>query len=204
MQEHCLRPEFTYQLLESLQQGENINLIGPHGQGRRRTLQDLRSILPESWRVFQMDMRDIEKRKSSLLNELFEQEKIESISNIHECMSALNETSIYHLIVIHNFDLLTDLNVIYYLNEIKIYPYLLLLCVSEEKKTDAALSATDCILPMVTSKQLLAEIKLRDFGLGQGDLLLLTSFLLQQTSPYSLLDTKPPAWFSDGLWKRGA
>lgn len=201
MQEHCLRPEFTYQLLESLQQGKNINLIGPHGQGRRRTLQDLRSILPESWRVFQMDMRDIEKRKSSLLNELLEQVNIENISNIHECMSKMNETSIYHLIVIHNFESLTDLSVIYYLNEIKIYPYLLLLCVSENKKRNAALLATDCILPVVTSKQLLAEIKRRDLALEQDDLLLLAGFLLQQTSPYSLLDTKPSAWFSDGLWK---
>ena len=199
MKDQCLRPEFTYQLLESLRQGESINLISPHGQGRRRTLQDLCRVLPESWRVLKVNMRDVERRKLSLLNALLEQVNIESVSNIHDFISKINKTSIYHLIIIHNFDLLTDLNVIDYLNEIKRYPHLLLLCVSEKKRS--ALLATDCILPILTSKQLLAEIKRRGLALEQDDMLLLVSFLLQQTSSYSLLDMKSSAWFSDGMWK---
>jgi len=201
MHEHCLRVEFTYQLLASLQQGKSINLIGPHGQGRRRTLQDLRSILPKVWRVFQVDMRDVEKRQISLLHALLEQRKYGNISNIHDFIAEMNKTSTYHLVIIHNLEFLTDLSVISCLNDIEKYPYVSLLCVSEKRQQESALLAVDYILPEVTSKQLLEEIRWRDLFLKDKDRVLLVDFLLQQTSPYSLLDTHSEAWFSDGLWK---
>ncbi|MDQ6956011.1 MAG: hypothetical protein Q9M21_02325 [Mariprofundaceae bacterium] len=201
MNEHCLRVEFTYQLLESLLQGKSINLIAPHGQGRRRTLQDLRSILPEAWRVFQVDMRDVEKRQISLLHALLEQRKYENITNIHDFMAEMNKTSTYHLVIIHNLEFLTDLSVISCLNDMEKYPYVSLLYVSEKRQQELALLVTDYILPVVTSKQLLAEIRRRDFLLKDKDRVLLVDFLLEQPSPYSLLDTHSEAWFSDGLWK---
>ena len=201
MADCCLRPEFTHELVESLLHGKSINLIGAHGQGRRRTLRDLCEVFPKSWRVFQVDMRIVEKEMSSLLNELLKQEKIENIASIHDFLHKLNENSVNYLIIIHNYHLLTDLNVISYLNTIGNYPYLSLLCVSEKKQESPALLATDCILPMVTSKQLLAEIKRRDLKLKQEDMQLLTDFLLQQVSPYSFLDTKPLSWFVNTMWK---
>jgi len=201
MAAHCLRPEFTHQLFDVLLQGESINLISQHGQGRRRTLHDLRGILPKSWKTFQVDMRVVEKGEASLLDELLKQTKVEDMSNIHDFMLEMNKSSINNLIIIHNFHLLTDLNVISCLNEIENYPYISLLCVSEEKKKNSTLLATDCILPMVTFAQLLAEIKRREFALNQEDMRLLATFLLQQTSPYSFLDTEPESWFAQALWK---
>ena len=201
MNEQCLRVEFTHQLLKSLQQGKSINLIGPHGQGRRRTLQDLRSILPEVWRVFQVDMRDVEKRQISLLDALLEQGKYKNIANIHDFIPEINKTSIYHLVIVHNLEFLTDLSVISYLNEIEKYPYVSLLCVSEKKQQESALVAVDYTLPAVTSTQLLEEIRRRDLLLKDKDRVLLVDFLLQQASPYSLLDANSQAWFRDGLWK---
>jgi hypothetical protein len=201
MDERCLRSEFTFQLRDALLAGESINLISPHGQGRRRTLQDLHVIFPKSWRILQVDMKAVEKSESTFLDELLKQGKVENISNIHDFMLKLNNTSIYHLIIIHNFHLFTDLNVISCLNEIEDYPYLSLLCVSEKQPQHASLLAGAYMLPRVTSAQLLVEIKRRDFCLNQEDVLLLAAFLLQQTSPYSLLDAKPKLWFEQSLWK---
>lgn len=197
----CLRPEFTHQLIELLQQGKNINLISPHGQGRRRTLQDLRSTLAKSWRVFQVDMRDIEKHGLTILDVLLKQANIEKLPDIQEFTLKMNKTSIYHLIIIHNYQFLTDLNVISSLNEIEQYPYVSLLCVSEEKEQCSTLIAEDCILPAVTSQQLLVEIDRRDLALNENDMTLLVDFLLHQATPYSSLDAKPASWFTDGLWK---
>ncbi|MDQ6967283.1 MAG: hypothetical protein Q9M14_01195, partial [Mariprofundaceae bacterium] len=116
-------------------------------------------------------------------------------------MYEMNKKSIYQLIIIHNFHLLTDLNVISCLNEIEKYPYLSLLCVSEEKQQKSTLSAKDCILPWLTSKQLRAEINRRKLALEEDNMDLLIDFLLHQTSPYSWLDSKPESWFVDALWK---
>jgi hypothetical protein len=199
--ERCLRPEFTFQLRDALLAGESINLISPHGQGRRRTLQDLQVIFPKLWRILQVDMKAVEKSGSTLLDELVQQDKIKNIDNIHGFILELNKTSTYSLIIIHNFHLLTDLNVTSCLNKMKNYPYLSLLCVSEKKQKNSTLLAKDYMLPRVTSEQLLAEIKHRGFALNQEDALLLIAFLLQQISPYSLLDAKPKSWFEKGLWK---
>jgi len=201
MGECWLRPKFTFQLREALLAGESINLISPHGQGRRRTLQDLQIIFPKSWRIFQVDMKAVEKSGSTLLGELLKQANIRNIANIHGFLSKLNKTSTYSLIILHNFHLLTDLNVISCLNEMRNYPYLSLLCVSEEKQKNSTLLARACMLPRVTSEQLLAEIKRRGFALNQEDILLLAGFLLKQISPYSLLDAKPKSWFEKSLWK---
>jgi len=52
-----LRPEFTSHITVQLLAEESINLIRPHGQGRRRTRYDLRQNLPASIHVFHMNMR---------------------------------------------------------------------------------------------------------------------------------------------------
>ena len=38
---HCLRPIFTQNLINTLQQGTSVNLIAPAGQGRRRLLEEI-------------------------------------------------------------------------------------------------------------------------------------------------------------------
>ncbi len=52
-----LRPEFTEMLADRLRSGSNINLSGAHGQGRRRTLEDLRHALADSLHIYQFDFR---------------------------------------------------------------------------------------------------------------------------------------------------
>ena len=52
-----LRPEFTQQLAARLLQGTNINLIGAHGQGRRRTLGDLQHLLADTIPIQKIDLQ---------------------------------------------------------------------------------------------------------------------------------------------------
>jgi len=195
MDKQCLRPEFTYQLLGSLVQAKSIRLISPHGQGRRRTLQDLRRLFPESWDVLQLDMRGIENTELACVNELSKQAKIENISTIHDLFHKMDKTSIYFLVIVHNFDLLTDINVISCLNSIEKYPYISLLCVSDKIQQKTALFAKDCMLPAITSRQLLNEITRRDWQFTKEEMHMCVEFLLQQSSPYSLLDEQPLSWF---------
>ncbi len=54
-----LRPEFTALLTAKILTGESLNLISPHGQGRRRTLHDLRHNLPKPLQLFHFNMRNI-------------------------------------------------------------------------------------------------------------------------------------------------
>lgn len=191
----CLRPEFTQQLLALLAHGECVNLISPHGQGRRRTLQDLHKLAPKSWHILQVDMRAIEVSGLSLLDELAKQAKFENISLFDEYLEKMDNNSIYFLIIVHNFDILTDLNAILYLNDIGKNGHVSLLCVSEKKQHGSALLATDCILPAITAEQLVLEIKRRGFALEKQAIESLVTFLLQQQAPYSLLDERSQAWF---------
>lgn len=52
-----LRPEFTHRLAERLLRGESVNLQGAHGLGRRQTVEELRSLLPEYVFVSHLDIR---------------------------------------------------------------------------------------------------------------------------------------------------
>ncbi len=97
MGEYCLRPRFTFQLCDALLAGESINVISPHGQGRRRTLQDLQRILSKSWRIFQVDMKAVEKSESSFLDTLLTQAEIKNIDNrAPRKTSVLRQTCAFH------------------------------------------------------------------------------------------------------------
>lgn len=52
-----LRPELTKQLADTLLAGKHVNLVSPHGRGRRRTLEDLKTLLPYGVLVQQIDLK---------------------------------------------------------------------------------------------------------------------------------------------------
>jgi len=52
-----LRHEFTHNLAERLLRGDSINLQGEHGLGRRQTVEELCSLLPENISVSRLDIR---------------------------------------------------------------------------------------------------------------------------------------------------
>jgi len=52
-----LRPRFTQQLADVLLTGISVNLFSPHGRGRRRALEDLKTRLPDDVKVYQIDLK---------------------------------------------------------------------------------------------------------------------------------------------------
>jgi len=52
-----LRPVFTKQLADTLLAGTSVNLFSPHGRGRRRTLEDLKTRLADDVEVYQIDLK---------------------------------------------------------------------------------------------------------------------------------------------------
>ncbi|MDQ6972084.1 MAG: hypothetical protein Q9M30_05495 [Mariprofundaceae bacterium] len=103
-----LRPAFTHALATSLQLGASINLIAPHGLGRRRTVQDLRRILPSGMRVLYADIRFNTGDLPALLKDLCTQAGLQGmhITNLALLVEALASRTSPTLLILHNIDLL--------------------------------------------------------------------------------------------------
>ncbi len=136
-----LRPEFTQKLAEQLFNGAHINLISPHGQGRRRTLQDLRHALPDTLSVFQTDLKTHEGDLKTWVSQAI--------------------TTKQTLLILHNFHLLSDISVLEQLNTIKKQHNIALLYVSEKTEQNLLIHAENVLLPSITKAQLLIEFKRR-------------------------------------------
>ncbi len=179
--QHALRPEFTETLARRLVQGESINLISPHGQGRRRTLQDLHSLLPKDYAVKQIDLRADEATWKRWLSDFPENCKVK-------------------LLILHNFDLLTDQAIANKLNIIMNQKVVTLLTVSEATRPNRLPNIKNEMLPSVTARQLQMEMCRRNLPVDTSEHIELANWLLTQTEPYSLLDTLNDDWFEQRPW----
>jgi len=136
-----LRPAFTRQLAMRLQQGECINLTAPHGFGRRRTLQDLRSELPPDMRILHIDMKYSCDDFSATWMDLCTQARLTGTDFRHlgQLGAAVAQQQPQSLLILHNFDLLHhhphdplfDSALLPYLTAFNSQPRLSLLTVSE-------------------------------------------------------------------------
>ena len=167
-----LRPEFTETLADKLLAGGCVNLISPHGQGRRRTLKDLSSILEGGLVIKQFNLREQQQDLLSLITAFLNNEN-------------------QGLFILHNFELLGDQTLIPWLNKIKLVPRLSLLTVSEDESSQVLLDIEALKLPAVSKDELMAEITFRQLD-GKLSAAQIASWLLQQHSPYSLLDQLQP------------
>ena len=123
-----LRPEFTQQLAERLLQGSHINLISPHGQGRRRTLQDLRHLLPDTLLIQQVDLQ---------------RDNIDLSRWLMQFTGITSPT----LLILHNFHCMHDPDIFKQLNQLTSNKHLTCLYVSEEVLADLPLDAENLLLP---------------------------------------------------------
>jgi len=159
-----LRPEFTTQLVTRLLAGVSINLISPHGQGRRRTLQDLRSLLPTSLPVQYIDLR-------------LHQDDLEAV--ICACLKQQEQG----LLILHNVDLLQDHDLIPQLNETSKLNNINMLYVSEDETHQDILAAESVYLPPLSKSQIVAEIKHRGLNADTDTV----ELLLNDPAPYTAL-----------------
>ena len=91
--EMLLRSDFTMKFSFKVLMGGFVNLVGAHGQGRRRTLSDLFKILPSSMPIIMHDLKNGEDALESLLD---------AFSNHHG----------QSLFVLHNVNLLQNKGVL--------------------------------------------------------------------------------------------
>ncbi|MDQ6998878.1 MAG: hypothetical protein Q9M17_09200 [Mariprofundus sp.] len=207
----CLRPVFTASLANTLLAGACVHLISAHGQGRRRTLQDLRHILSGSLQIFHMNMRSHKTDYKDFIYDL----TLQSGSNpsTTQCLdSILNqiENKIQKsLLILHNFDELrctesihTGYSSLFFqaLNSIQHRKNIALLCVSEHAfdhyliQADGSevphsnLDAESIHLPTITCRQIIAELRRRNVHLSENELQQLASSLRGQPAPYSALE----------------
>jgi len=103
-----LRPALTRALAARLLDGASINLTAPHGLGRRRTLQDLRSVLPPVTRVLHADLKFCADNFPATFQDLCNQAGTPNtnIRHLGHLIEALAKRSESTLLVLHNFDLL--------------------------------------------------------------------------------------------------
>ncbi|TLS76709.1 hypothetical protein FE236_06210 [Mariprofundus erugo] len=137
-----LRPEFTSDLANKLMDGAWINLISAHGQGRRRTLADLRRHLPASLPVVLIDLKLHAEQLPVLLSR----------------QSAITGPM---LLVIHNFHLLQSPDLIGQLQELKKIHGLSLLVTSEVKCDHFPLDTEDLMLPPLQRTEIANELQRR-------------------------------------------
>jgi len=214
----CLRPAFTASLAGFVLSGESVNLISPHGQGRRRTLEDLRRFIPGSTMIIQLNMRfychDLKgflKAIASYFNHPGEQ--VESLGKLFDQLEKENQKV---LLILHNFDELWDGSRLKdgysgsFIDDLNILRdrEITLLCVTEYVDHHQALqadgrqlNAVPLALPEITQPQLAREVEQRKLPVSESENLELTSWLLQQNAPYSMLDKLEPQWFNKKSWR---
>jgi len=152
-----LRPSFTRELAVRLSQGASINLTAPHGRGRRRTIEDLRSVLPPDLRVLYADMKHCLNDFPATLRELCTQAGLENndIADLGDLIESLSGNPAPALLILHNFDLLrTELHdplydsaLLAHLSTFAAHPHLALLTVSEDIYPDWPLPCEALSLP---------------------------------------------------------
>jgi len=152
-----LRPSFTKKLAARLSQGASINLTAPHGMGRRRTLQDLLSVLPPDMRVLYTDMKFCLNDFPATLRELRAQARCDdaTIANLGSLIESLSGNPAPALLILHNVDLLRsaahdplyDSALLPHLVAIKAHAQLSLLTVSETLYPDWPLPCEPLPIP---------------------------------------------------------
>ncbi len=187
-------------------------MISPHGQGRRRTLQDIRQSLPASLKIVFINIRDYKTDFKALYNAvtLQEAEIQPTPKKLESLLDRIELEGKKQLFILHNFDELRYPGVlsngyhcdfIQTLNTIKQRRHIALLCVSESGYDQALLdsdgsalpgsnlNATPVLLPPMTSEQIKTELQRRQRSLTPQELDELARSLLQTPAPYSAIET---------------
>jgi len=210
-----LRPEFTSQITNQLLAGESINLISPHGQGRRRTLHDLRQNLPSSLQVFHINMRIYKHDYKAFYTNLFipDTQPSTAFESFDILLNHIEARHQKNLLILHNFDELRkgkeidrryDEGFFLALNSIKQRRNMALLCVSTiaykhyrlhadgSGYISSQINADPIPLPALNATQMLAELHRRDTSHAEQELHVLSQMLIRQSAPYSALEQRFP------------
>lgn len=128
MNKPLLRPAFTQALADTLLAGKHVNLVSPHGRGRRQTLIDLISLL-DAVQVTKIDL----KREQNALGKWLKH--------------TLNLTG-QVIVIIHNFDVVFSSAIKFDLERLAQQNNFTFLCVVERESQLDFLTAKNINLPI--------------------------------------------------------
>lgn len=192
----CLRPAFTAQLAARLQAGQALILTSPHGQGRRRTLRDLRGSLAGSLRILHANMRDCPASLPPLLASLTQQAGLPTTESLASLLAQLAADPQPTLIILHNFDELQpndsrdfDARFFAALNSIGEHEGLSLLCICE-RRPDGLPAIETLPLPPLAKAEIAAELVQR--GLQPDEAAQCADHIICDPAPYSAIEAIAP------------
>ncbi|HAI68908.1 MAG TPA: hypothetical protein DCM38_05650 [Gammaproteobacteria bacterium] len=206
---HCLRPIFTQNLINTLQQGRSVNLIAPAGQGRRRLLEDIKSS-PKNARIPFLDMKSYTDNYDGFIQALWQQldEKGEQPTDFGKLITTLESRRKKIIILLHHFDELLDnssldkrfdVNFFNQLNSIQTQDNVSLLCLTSEphdqsfifiKGKQSRFSWLDLEkkrLPKLSYEEICLELKSRELPISSEELSLVAWAVPRHEKPYLLL-----------------
>lgn len=207
-----LRPIFTQNLIQTLQDGHSINLIAQDGQGRRRLLEDIRNTRLTETKVILIDMNLYKECYDSFIQILWQQlqQTGEEPTDLGQIIAQLNDKNDENVIIIlHHFDDLLDnlridnrFNIAFFdeLNRLGNLPKCSLLCVTSHPHDHSMvfinkkpyrrswLELEKKRLPKLTYEEIQFELKFRHFPLTIDDLSQVAWAVHNHAKPYSLLN----------------
>jgi hypothetical protein len=210
---HCLRPVFTERIVQLLQKGRSINLIGAEGSGHGRLLEDIQACQTPNTRVVLINLKNYRQSYNGLIWEIWEQlgkpgAKPQHLSDLIEQCAQQSE---HFIILFHHFDALLntpDLDPQYdtaffdTLNFCRNRPNIALLCVTArphnqslvyvngKEHRNSWLDLDQKFLPPLTGEEIMQECD-RRVNPAQirkdGTLTALISVIQVHAAPYDLL-----------------
>lgn len=208
--DHALRPVFTQRIVQLLQRGRSINLIGGEDDERERLLEDIQHMTFPNTTILLVNIKQYRLTYDGLLKELWSQlgrkdEKPEGISELIEQYEGQDGRL---FILMHNFDALlgtpdvaSQYNVAFYdaLNYVKNRPNIALVCATQQPHdrsvvfVEGALHRTSWIdlepmrLPVLTHEEIVLEVKRQLPDILMKDRSALIEVIRKHKTPYKLL-----------------
>lgn len=216
---HCLRPNFTRNLVHALlDRHRSVNLIGPPGCGKRRLLEDLRDCKPPDTLVLLVDLRAYKQSYAGFLGGLWRQisqPNAKTPQELGKLVAKLEDSGQRVLLLLDNFDALLDNPYIDpkfgvqfhdHLNSLKNHPRMALACVTVKPHDQSVvlvggqphgtswLDLEKCPLPDLVRPELRAEIDRRQLGLDADSATMIVEAVRSRERAYDLLDAILNKW----------
>lgn len=206
----CLRPLFTNELIQMLQNGISVNLIAQDGQGRRRLLKDIKNTRLRNTKILLVDMNTYKENYDDFIQILVQQlnEKNKELCDLEQLIFQMEKNKDNIIIILHHFDDLLDnvqidqkFNLAFFkqLNTLISDTSISLLCVTSQAHDQCVVFIEGkrhriswlCLekrrLPKLTYDEIQLDLKSR-LSLSQYELSQLTWAIHNHPKPYSLLN----------------
>lgn len=209
--DHCLRPIFTERLVQLLQHGKSLNLIGTEATGVRRLLEDINACRLPNIHTVIVNLKNYYASYNGLVNDLWGQ--FGSEGEKPATLEALLERCADHrkqvFLLFHNFDALLDnsqcdphYTIAFYdtLNNLRHHPTYSVLCVTKKPHDHSFvfidgksyrsswLDFEHISLPALKHEEVIYEVKRRKLPLSRKNRNLVIQQVRRHPAPYHLLE----------------